>query len=79
MTITDIYRNARILRRRYERCQINVADYMAELWQLASELPVYTISDAEWRTIRTNWKSTQDEFAYYHRIVKELADLPETE
>lgn len=77
MNLQDIHRNARILRRRYERQQINVADYMAELWQLASEIPVYTISTDDWLKIRQSWTSVADEFNYYRNLVKELTELPE--
>jgi hypothetical protein len=77
MNLQDIHRNARILRRRYLRGIINLAEFTAELWQLASEQAFYTIPDAEWFDIMDSWKGPEDEFKFWQAIVKELAELPE--
>lgn len=77
MTITNIHNNARILRRRYQRGLINLAEFTAELFQLASEQAFYTIPDKEWFNIMDSWKSPQDEAKFWQDIVKQLAELPE--
>lgn len=77
MNLQDIHRNARILRRRYLRGIINLAEFTAELFQLASEQAFYTIPDKEWFDIMDSWKSPTDEAAYWQARVKELAELPE--
>lgn len=79
MNLQDIHRNARILRRRYLRGIINLAEFTAELFQLASEQAFYTIDDKTWFDIMDSWKSPADEAAYWQARVKELAELPEEE
>lgn len=77
MTLANIHRNARILRRRQARGQINLAEYTAELFQLASEQAFYTIDDKSWFDLMDSWKTAEDEFKFWQGIVKELAELPE--